>query len=178
MLDPIIISYKLTTIVWVTYYRIQQYPVKYIYNKWLLKLKNTYIFTRNHFVTRNWAMSGLEVVEKCFACFHRFLIHPWMLWKRSGKIFAVSPDREGEEVAEGGREFLLQGLTSWAKPKDCSRQVWNLAGNLSFGRRNLSLGVWNPTEIDTNSRFGRKDLHFGRENSSEIGDLRFFWRQN
>ena len=32
MLDPIIISYKLTTIVSVTYYRIQQYPVKSIYN--------------------------------------------------------------------------------------------------------------------------------------------------
>ena len=34
MPDPIIISYKLTTIVSVTYYRIQQYPVKYIYNTW------------------------------------------------------------------------------------------------------------------------------------------------
>ena len=32
MLDPIITSYKLTTIVSVTYNRIQQYPVKYIYN--------------------------------------------------------------------------------------------------------------------------------------------------
>ena len=32
MLDPIIISYKLTTIVSVTFYKIQQYPVKYIYN--------------------------------------------------------------------------------------------------------------------------------------------------
>ena len=33
MLDPIIISYKLTTNMSVIYYRIQQYPVKYIYNK-------------------------------------------------------------------------------------------------------------------------------------------------
>ena len=32
MLDPIITSYQLTTIVSVTYNRIQQYPVKYIYN--------------------------------------------------------------------------------------------------------------------------------------------------
>ena len=44
MLDLIIISYKLTTNVSVTYYRIQQYPVKYIYNSrmaqtwWLRKL--------------------------------------------------------------------------------------------------------------------------------------------
>ena len=32
MLDPIITSYKLTTIVSVTYNKIQQYPVRYIYN--------------------------------------------------------------------------------------------------------------------------------------------------
>ena len=32
MLDPIIISYKLTINLSVTYSRIQQYPVKYIYN--------------------------------------------------------------------------------------------------------------------------------------------------
>ena len=32
MLDPIIINYKLTKIVSVTYYRVQQYPVKSIYN--------------------------------------------------------------------------------------------------------------------------------------------------
>ena len=33
MLDPIIIGYKLTENMSVIYYRIQQYPVKYIYNK-------------------------------------------------------------------------------------------------------------------------------------------------
>ena len=38
MLDLIITSYKLTTIVSVTYNRIQQYPVKYIY-KTLLAIK-------------------------------------------------------------------------------------------------------------------------------------------
>ena len=35
MLYPIIISYKLTANVSVTYYRIQQYPVKYIYNTYV-----------------------------------------------------------------------------------------------------------------------------------------------
>ena len=38
MQDPIIISYKLTTNVSVTYYGIQQYPVSTIYNK-ILKIK-------------------------------------------------------------------------------------------------------------------------------------------
>ena len=33
MLDPIINSYRLTINMSVTYYRIQQYPLKYIYNK-------------------------------------------------------------------------------------------------------------------------------------------------
>ena len=35
MLDPIIISYKLTINLSVTYSRIQLYPVKYIYNSWI-----------------------------------------------------------------------------------------------------------------------------------------------
>ena len=33
MLDPIITSYQLTINVLVTYYRIQEYTAKYIYNK-------------------------------------------------------------------------------------------------------------------------------------------------
>ena len=40
MLDLIIISYKLTKIVSVTYYRIEQYPVKYIYNIRKSQFKN------------------------------------------------------------------------------------------------------------------------------------------
>ena len=40
MLDPIIISYKLTTNVSVTFYRIQQYPVDNTYNINLKNLKD------------------------------------------------------------------------------------------------------------------------------------------
>ena len=53
MLDPIIISYKLTTNVSVTYYRIQQYPVDNTYNINLKKFKRSNFSSRQRVSRRD-----------------------------------------------------------------------------------------------------------------------------